>query len=161
VPRLEPAEELTMTLKPIAALVAAAGLALAPVAFAADKVSAEAYKAEKDKIDASYKAEMERCDSQTGNAKDICKAQAKGKHKAAKADAEAQYRGTAKAQADARIAHADADYDVAKQKCDELAGNKKDVCMKDAKAVHVKAKADAKVARSASEPRHTGGKPQS
>ena len=148
-----------MTLKRLAALVAAAGLALAPAAFAADKVSAEAYKAEKEKLDATYKAEMERCDSQTGNAKDICKAQAKGRHKAAKADAEAQYKGTAKAQADARIAHADADYDVAKQKCDELTGNKKDVCMKDAKAAHVKAKADAKVARTANEPRNEGVRP--
>ena len=148
-----------MTLKPLAALVAAAGLALAPAAFAADKVSAEAYKAEKDKIAAEYKAEVQRCDSQTGNAKDICKAEAKGKEKSAKADAEAHYKGTAKAQADARIAHADADYDVAKEKCDELTGNKKDVCVKDAKAAHTKAKADAKVARSANEQRNEGAKP--
>jgi len=148
-----------MTLKPMAALVAAASLALAQGAFAADKVSNDAYKAEKDKIDAEYKAAMERCDSQTGNAKDICKAQAKGHQKAAKADLEAQHKGTAKAQADARIAHADADYDVAKEKCDELTGNKKDVCVKDAKAAHAKAKADAKVARSANEPRNAGTRP--
>jgi hypothetical protein len=147
-----------MRLKPIAAILTAAGLAFAQSAFAADKPSAEAYKAEKQKIDAAYKADLERCDSQSGNAKDICKAQAKGKHKAAKADAEAQYRGTAKAQADARIAHADADYDVAKEKCDELTGNKKDVCMKDAKAAHTRAKADAKVMRSQNESRPDAGK---
>lgn len=149
-----------MKLKSITALIAAAGLALAGSAFAADKLSAEQYKAEKDKIDANYKAELERCDSQTGNAKDICKAQAKGHHKAAKADAEANYRGTAKAQANARIAHADADYDVAKEKCDEFTGNKKDVCMKDAKAAHTRAKADAKVVRSERESR-TESKPRS
>src|SRR4026207_2424404 len=132
-----------MMLKPLVIAIAAAGLAFGQAAFGADRMSKEAYSAEKDKIDAEYKAEVERCDSQTGNAKDICKAQAKGKQKSAKADAEAQYRGTAKAQANARIAHADADYDVAKEKCDELTGNKKDVCMKDAKAAHTKAKADA------------------
>ncbi len=145
-----------MRLKPIAAILTAAGLAFAPAAFSAERLSAEAYKAEKQKIDATYKADVERCDSQTGNAKDICKAQAKGKQKAAKADAEAQYRGTAKAQANARIAHADADYDVAKEKCDEFTGNKKDVCLKDAKAAHTRAKADAKVTRSESESREAG-----
>ena len=82
-----------------------------------------------------------------------------GERPAAKADVEAQHKGTAKARADARIAHADADYDVAKEKCDELTGNKKDVCMKDAKAAHAKAKADAKVARSANEPRNEGTRP--
>lgn len=137
-----------MKYKPLVTLLTAAGLAFAQSALAADKMSAEQYKAEKQKIDATYKSELERCDSQSGNAKDICKAQAKGNHKAAKADAEAQYKGTAKAQADARIAHADADYDVAKEKCDEFTGNKKDVCVKDAKAAHTKAKADAKVMRS-------------
>ncbi|MCJ7689191.1 MAG: hypothetical protein MUO60_07720, partial [Clostridiaceae bacterium] len=31
------------------------------------------------------------------------------------------------------------------EKCDDLSGNAKDVCVKDAKAMHVKAKEDAKV----------------
>ena len=56
---------MTMTMKPLAALAAAASLALAQGAFAADKASNDAYEAQKDKIDATYKAEMERCDSST------------------------------------------------------------------------------------------------
>ena len=48
---------------------------------------------------------------------------------------------------DARIAHAQAYYDVAIEKCDDLAGNPKDVCVKEAKAALVKGKADAKVDR--------------
>ena len=39
---------------------------------------------------------------------------------------------------------AEADYDVAKQRCDAKTGNEKDVCVKEAKAAQVKAKADAK-----------------
>jgi hypothetical protein len=35
-------------------------------------------------------------------------------------------------------------YDVAKEKCDDLSGNAKDVCVKDAKAAQAKAKAEAK-----------------
>ena len=42
------------------------------------------------------------------------------------------------------IKKADAEYDVAKEKCDDLAGNAKDVCVKDAKAAREKAKTSAK-----------------
>ena len=50
-------------------------------------------------------------------------------------------------------ARADANYEVAKEKCDDLAGNAKDVCVKEAKAAFVKAKADAKVDRVAADTR--------
>ena len=63
---------------------------------------------------------------------------------AAKAELDAQYKPSAKATAKVLEAKADAAYDTAKQKCDALAGNTKDVCMKDAKAAHVAAMADAK-----------------
>jgi predicted 3-demethylubiquinone-9 3-methyltransferase (glyoxalase superfamily) len=52
-----------------------------------------------------------------------------------------------KAREDARDARAEATFNVAKQKCDALAGNPKDVCVKEADAALVKAKADAKVDR--------------
>jgi len=83
----------------------------------------------------------------SGNAKDICMQDAKGKEKVAKAEAEASYQNTAKAREAARVAQADATYSVAKEKCDDQTGNAKDVCVKEAKAAHVKAIADAKVDR--------------
>ena len=58
--------------------------------------------------------------------------------------AEADYKSTSKARADAAETIADADYDVAKQKCDARNGNDKDVCVKEAKAAQTRAKADAK-----------------
>ncbi len=130
-------------------LLAAAGIAFAGAANAADSktMSRDAYKADKDKIEAQYKADKERCSSLSGNAKDVCQAEAKGKEKVAKAELEANYKNTDKARIDARTAKADADYDVAKEKCDDLKGNDKDVCVKEAKAAHTKAKADAKVAK--------------
>lgn len=94
-----------------------------------------------------YKADKARCDALSGNAKDICIEEAKGREKVARADAEAAYRHTPKAREDARVARADATYEVAKEKCDDLAGNAKDVCRKEAVAAHVKAKADARVDR--------------
>ena len=130
-------------------LLAAAGIAFTGAAAAADNasMSRDQYKADKDRIESQYKSDKDQCSSMKGNAEDICKAEAKGKEKVAKAELEANYKNTAKARSDARIAHADADYDVAKEKCDDMSGNQKDVCVKQAKAAHTKAKADAKVAK--------------
>ncbi len=109
------------------------------------------YKAQKDRIEADYKVNKNGCDSLKANAKDICVSEAKGTQKVAKADLEAQYKPSDKASFKAAEARADAAYDIAKEKCDDLAGNAKDVCVKDAKAAQVKAKSEAKVARAANE----------
>ena len=101
----------------------------------------------KTNADAQYKLDKQACTSLSGNAKDICMAEAKGKDSVAKADADAAYENTPKARSDARVAHAQATYDVALEKCDDLAGNRKDVCVKEAKAGLVKGKANAKVDR--------------
>ena len=135
--------------KLLISLLAAAGIAFAGTAGAADNktMSRDAYKAQENRVEAQYKADKERCSSLTGNAKDVCQAEAKGNEKVAKAQLEADYKNTDKARNDARVAKADADYDVAKEKCDDLSGNQKDVCVKEAKAAHAKAKADAEVAK--------------
>jgi hypothetical protein len=101
--------------------------------------------------DAQYKIDKDACASLSGNAKDICVAEAKGKDSVAKADAEAAYKHTPKARETARIAHAQAIYDVAIEKCDDLTGNAKDVCVKEAKAELVKGNANAKVDRVAAD----------
>ena len=101
--------------------------------------------------DAQYKVAKQTCSSLSGNAKDICLAEAKGKNSVAKADAEAAYKNTAKARENARVVHAQAIYNVAVEKCDDLAGNPKDVCVKEAKAALVKGKSNAKVDRVASD----------
>jgi hypothetical protein len=68
---------------------------------------------------AQYAADKEACKSMTGNAKDVCMQEAKGKEKVGKAEADAAYKGPPKAREAARVAHADADYNVAKEKCDD------------------------------------------
>jgi hypothetical protein len=136
-----------MTARPIAAALVALGFALCGSAFAQDRMTHEAYKAEKDRIQADYKAAKEACNQRSGNAEDVCKAQAKADERIAIAELDAKNKGTAKARADARVVRAEAQYDVAKEKCDDLAGNAKDVCVKDAKAAEQKAKADARAER--------------
>jgi hypothetical protein len=114
----------------------------------------DSYNLAKSNADAQYKLDKSACASLSGNAKDICVAEAKGKDQVAKADAAAAYENTPKARESARVAHAQAAYDVAKEKCDDLAGNAKDVCVKEAKAALVKGKADAKVDRVTADTRH-------
>ena len=143
------------------AMFAAAGLGfagaataqmMAPTSYPTPMSKATYTQATKD-ADARYKLDKEACASLSGNAKDICVAQAKGRDHVAKADAEAAYKHTPKARESARIAHAQANYDVAVEKCDDLAGNLKDVCVTEAKAELVKGKANAKVDRVAADTR--------
>ena len=136
----------------ITALFAAAGLTLGGAAFAANPgMSADAYKAEKNRIDATYKTDNGACKSLSGNAQDVCEVTAKGKRDVARAEAEAVYKNTAAARYDARKARVEANYKLAKEKCDDLAGNNKDVCMKEAKSAEVRGLADAKVDKVAAE----------
>ena len=133
------------------ALFAAAGLCIGGVS--AQTMSKDARDQAIKNAEAQYKTDKAACDALKGNAKDICMEEAKGKEKVAKADAAAAYENTPKARENLRLARADATYEVAKEKCDDLAGNAKDVCVKEAKATYVKAKADAKVDRVASDAR--------
>jgi hypothetical protein len=141
------------------ALFVTAGLGIAGSAVAqtyAPKVatlSKDGYTMARTNADAQYKLDKDACASMSGNANDICIAEAKGKDEMAKADAEAAYANTPKARQSARVVHAEAGYHVAIEKCDDLAGNLKDVCVKEAKAELVKGKANAKVDRVAADAR--------
>jgi hypothetical protein len=111
----------------------------------AQAMSKDDVKSAKVQISANYKAAKSACDSFSGNTKDICVQEAKGAEKVAKAELTANNEPSVKHHYAVRVAKADAAYDIAKEKCDDLAGNPKDVCVKEAKAAHVAAKADAKV----------------
>lgn len=109
------------------------------------------YTAQKDTISGQYKVAKDKCGSLKANAKDICMSEAKGVEKVAKAELQAQYEPSARHTEKAAMAKGDAAYDTAKEKCDDLSGNAKSVCNKDAKALHVTAKEEAKVARMTAE----------
>ena len=126
------------------AIAVAIGLVFSAGAMA-QSLSKSDYEAEKDRIEAAYKANKANCDSHSGNQKDVCIAEAKGNEKIAKAELEARAEPSAKHHYDVLIAKADADYSVAKEKCDDQAGNAQDVCVKEAKAAETRAKADAEV----------------
>ena len=94
------------------ALCATAGLGLAvpvaaqmvPTSTTSTPMSKDGYNRAKTHADAQYSIDKKACSSLSGNAKDICVAQAKGKDDVAKADALAAYENTPKARESARVA---------------------------------------------------------
>jgi len=127
----------------ISAILAVTSLAFSVGALAQDMSKSE-YKAARKNIAAEYKSNKAGCDSYANNARDICMAEAKGTQKVAKAELEARYKPSYKAGYRAGVARAEADYAVARERCDDKAGNIKDVCVKEAKAALVSAKSDVK-----------------
>lgn len=119
-------------------------LLMIPAAQAATMNKAD-YGSTKARISADYKADKAACDSLKANAKDICVEEAKAKEKVARAELEFAYTGKTGDGNKLKVAKAEAAYAVAKERCDDQSGNAKDVCVKEAKAVEVKALADAKL----------------
>lgn len=130
----------------------AASLLTLPMAQAASMTKAD-YQSAKDRIKAEYKTDKAACGSQSGNAKDVCIEQGKAKEKVALADLEYSYTGKPADRTKAMVVKAETTYAVAKERCDDLSGNPKDVCVKEAKAAEVKAKADAKMGKEIGEAR--------
>lgn len=103
------------------------------------------FNASKTQIQTEYKANAESCASKSGNANDICMAEVKGKKAIALAELDHEHKPSIKHQYKVSMAKGEAAYDFAIQKCDDLSGNPKDVCVKEAKSAWVTAKSEAKV----------------
>ena len=133
-------------LNTLKAVLLAASLLALPVAYATTLTKAD-YKAGKTRISADYKVDKAACASHTANAKDICMQEAKAKEKVALAELEYGYTGKVADRNKVLVVKAETAYAVAKERCDDQAGNAKDVCVKEAKAVETKALADAKMGK--------------
>ncbi|MEG3000184.1 MAG: hypothetical protein RR855_06490 [Comamonas sp.] len=105
------------------------------------------YKTGHEQINAEYKAAIALCKPQQGNAKDVCEKEAKGREKVAGAELNYRSDGSEGNRYKLAKAKADADYDVAKEKCDDLKGDAKDQCQKTAKATHQQALSAAQPAK--------------
>ena len=111
----------------------------------AEPMTKTQYEAANKKIESDYKSAKSACVSFSGNANDICLSEAKGNSKIAEADLKAIYEPSTKNRYKASTTKAEANYAIAKQKCDDKAGNDHDVCIKEAKATKTRAMSDAKV----------------
>ncbi len=111
---------------------------------AAGAMSKAERKSAMDSIGSDYKAAISACASLTGNARDICKAEAKGKENVAKAEIEARDEPSEKHTYAVSIAKAKAEYAVAKEKCDDKSAADKTACQKEAKSAEARAMDEAK-----------------
>ena len=94
------------------------------------------------KADASYRLALEKCGDLSGNAKDVCKADAKATSVAARGevrltrasvDRGIHSRQAVRERRDLREDTADAEYAAAKERCETLAGSAKGGCVGEAK----------------------------
>ena len=131
-------------------LALAMGLALGSAAMA-QTISNDEYQTAQDRISIDYQSARQACTRLAGNANDICKAEAKGNEKVALANLEVAYKPSIATRYKARMAKAGADYAVANERCDDFAGNAKDLCVKEARAAQVAASADARLQRKTSD----------
>ena len=85
------------------------------------------------KADGAFAIAKEKCDDQSGNAKDLCRQEAKAAHTKALADAKLG-RTVGGARSDAVQTKRDADYKVVAEKCEAMAGDAKTQCLVTAKS---------------------------
>jgi hypothetical protein len=85
------------------------------------------------KAETAYGVAKEKCDDKTGNDKDVCVKEAKATETKAKADAKLIKDMTAACKENVED-KMDANYKVAKEKCDAFSGDAKTACMDKAKA---------------------------
>lgn len=110
------------------------------------------YVEELERIDADYRVARRQCEDVAGQAGNVCVAEARAARRIAQAEATARMnKGTPKARYDASVARAEAQLDVAKERCRELAGYRQEVCIADARAAEAHAKESARIARQEAE----------
>lgn len=117
---------------------------------AASAMTSDEYKVAKEKIEADYKVDKTKCDALKDNAKDVCEKEAKGKENVAKAQLEQQYKPSESHARNVKEEQVKATYAVAKEKCDDLKGDAKNACEKQAKADEAKGMADVKAMKTSS-----------
>ena len=138
----------------LACLAAGAGAHAGPARPAKSHAMTKAqYAAEQAKIAADLEATRKLCASLKGHRGEVCETEATGRAEALGAELDARYKPSPKASQKAKNVTAEANYDVAKAKCDALQGKAEDRCMKEAKAAREAAIRQAKVEKV----RETGG----
>jgi len=124
-------------------LATAAGATFAAPTFALNHDPAT-YRNATQKAAADYRDAIAKCDAMSGNGKDVCVAEAKLARTETEAKAMSKYSNSPASREKARTNLAEAEFTLAKARCDGKNGADKDECMNNAKSVRTAALADAK-----------------
>ena len=112
---------------------AAGSAAPPPSAGTGTPMTRTAYRAALDRASSAYNRKRAGCRSLKGNERTVCVAEAKAESTKAQSAAEAAFRNTPRARMDARVSAANADYAVAKARCNDRGGSERRACLKTAK----------------------------
>lgn len=134
------------SLKPLPSQLLIFALLTVSLAYAGTMSKAD-YKARKSQINETYHSDRSACNSRSGNAKDVCVKEAKAKESVALAELEYAYTAKPRDRTKLLEVKAKSTYTVAKERCDDLSGNAKDLCNREAKTAEQKALADAKMGK--------------
>lgn len=110
-------------------------------------ISTDEYKRAKHAVEAEAKAAKAKCKPLSGNARDICQAEAKATEKLAKKELDYKRNPNEKNRMDVAKMKVEATYEVAKEKCEDQKGSDMLACKKQAKADKDKGMAEAKATR--------------
>lgn len=120
--------------KHLLGLALALGVGTAGVVYSGDTaMKKDAYKAAQQRIEAQGKSQRQACGRLRGNAKDLCEAKADGWEKIAKAQLETRYKPGPESEKKEKFARAEADFELAKQRCQALKDRARDTCVAQAK----------------------------
>jgi hypothetical protein len=97
------------------------------------------YAAGRQAIESETRQAMGRCRALDGQAREMCKAEARAAERVKKADLTARYLGTVAAAEEAKLARVRAEYDLARVKCGIESGAQRGECLTAARAVKVRA----------------------
>ena len=98
------------------------------------RMSKGEFESAKARIHADLRADEAACASRPGHSADVCMRRAKGKADVAQAQLEYRYAPDRRHRRSVAIAQAKADFTVAIERCDALAGQNKRACVQRAKA---------------------------
>lgn len=110
-------------------------------------MTSQQYEAEQQKLEAQRKADQRYCEGlkATKNARKLCEVQAKGKADSLKAELAARYKPSPEASLQAKTVTAEANFAVAKARCQDQKGKARDKCVDLAKAAREAAVRQARV----------------
>lgn len=104
------------------------------------------YAVARQAIESETREAIGRCRGLDGNARELCKAQARAEERVKKADLSARYLGTVAAAEEAKVARVRAEYDLARARCGTAGGAERGECLSAARAEKVRAIAEVRPA---------------
>lgn len=118
--------------------------AIAPASLAGPlAVSPDEYRVVRARIEAEYRESLASCERLSGNLRDVCREKARGRQKVARAELDFNRTGSRGDATKLALARAEADYEVAKERCSDRSGNDRTRCLNTATILHSRARNEA------------------